>query len=84
MGRESWGDRQWIVESVDEVYELLSHEVSRLQELYFKHAVLTMDVGKTCLNRGIRPTFFFQSSFQLLEKENEENLVDPIWLRKFM
>ncbi|RHZ88781.1 hypothetical protein Glove_21g206 [Diversispora epigaea] len=37
---------------------------------------LTMDVGKTCLNRG--PTSFFQSSFQLLEEENEENLVGPI------
>ncbi|RHZ85185.1 hypothetical protein Glove_71g14 [Diversispora epigaea] len=25
--------------------------------------------------KGIRPTSFFQSSFQLLEEENEENLV---------
>ncbi|RHZ79143.1 hypothetical protein Glove_151g56 [Diversispora epigaea] len=33
-------------ESADEVYELLSQEVSRLQELYFKGAVLPMDVGK--------------------------------------
>ncbi|RHZ69609.1 hypothetical protein Glove_281g57 [Diversispora epigaea] len=66
------------VESADEVYELLSQEVSRLQELYVK--CLPMDVGKTCLNRennrendrirkkGIRPTSFFQSSFRLLEK----------------
>ncbi|RHZ78024.1 hypothetical protein Glove_168g36 [Diversispora epigaea] len=44
------------------IYELLLQEVSRLQEL--------------C--KGIRPTSFFQSSFQLLEEENEENLVGPI------
>ncbi|RHZ80051.1 hypothetical protein Glove_139g372 [Diversispora epigaea] len=27
--------------------------------------------------KGIRSTSFFQSSFQLLEEENEENLVGP-------
>ncbi|RHZ79982.1 hypothetical protein Glove_139g167 [Diversispora epigaea] len=31
--------------------------------------------------KGIRPTSFFQSSFRRLE---EENLVGPIWLRKFI
>ncbi|RHZ85171.1 hypothetical protein Glove_71g137 [Diversispora epigaea] len=56
------------IESVDEVYELLS-QVSRLQELY-----KMIEFEK----KGIRPTSFFQSSFQLLEEENEENLVGPI------
>ncbi|RHZ85144.1 hypothetical protein Glove_71g83 [Diversispora epigaea] len=70
-----FGIHQQELESADEVYELLSQEVSRLQELYVKC---------TCLNREnnrIRkkgPTSFFQSSFQLLEEENEENLVGPI------
>ncbi|RHZ86272.1 hypothetical protein Glove_52g38 [Diversispora epigaea] len=63
------------VESVDEVYELLSQEVSRLQELYVKCA----KIYRWMLERRalIGPTTFFQSSFRLLE-ENEENLVGPI------
>ncbi|RHZ85179.1 hypothetical protein Glove_71g104 [Diversispora epigaea] len=65
------------IESADEAYELLSQEVSRLQELYVKCAVLTMDKMIEFEKKGIRPTSFFQGSFQLLE-ENEENLVGPI------
>ncbi|RHZ49229.1 hypothetical protein Glove_527g16 [Diversispora epigaea] len=67
------------IESVDEVSHLQNYMLN-----------VPMDVGKTCLNREnarIRkkgPTSFFQSSFRILEEENEENLVDPIWLRKFM
>ncbi|RHZ76385.1 hypothetical protein Glove_198g105 [Diversispora epigaea] len=57
------------VVSADEVYELLSQEVSRLQELY-----KMVEFEK----KGIRPTSLFQSSFRLLEEENEENLVGPI------
>ncbi|RHZ80168.1 hypothetical protein Glove_139g301 [Diversispora epigaea] len=41
-------------------------------------AIIQKAIEETCLNRGIRPTSFFQSSFQLLEEENEENLVGPI------
>ncbi|RHZ46131.1 hypothetical protein Glove_633g7 [Diversispora epigaea] len=62
---------QYELKSADEVYELLSQKVSRLQELYVKCAkIYRYDI----LNRGIRPTSFFQ----LLEDKNEENLVGPI------
>ncbi|RHZ76273.1 hypothetical protein Glove_199g154 [Diversispora epigaea] len=77
-----------IVESADEVYELLSQEVSRLQELYVKCAAngCWKDKMIEFEKKGIRPTSFFQSSFQLLEEENEENLVinnNKIDIREF-
>ncbi|RHZ85083.1 hypothetical protein Glove_71g112 [Diversispora epigaea] len=67
------------LESVDEVYELLS-QVSRLQELYVKCAAngCWKDKMIEFEKKGIRHTSFFQSSFQLLEEENEENLVGLI------
>ncbi|RHZ43539.1 hypothetical protein Glove_1033g8 [Diversispora epigaea] len=55
-----------VIESADEVYELL------LQE----HPLFTEK--DRIRKKGIRPTSFFQSSFRLLEEENEENLVGPI------
>ncbi|RHZ85120.1 hypothetical protein Glove_71g58 [Diversispora epigaea] len=70
------------VGSADEVYELLSQEVSRLQELYVKCAKIYRWMlerqNDQIRKKGIQPISFFQSSFQLLEEENEENLVGPI------
>ncbi|RHZ72882.1 hypothetical protein Glove_236g26 [Diversispora epigaea] len=72
------------LESVDEVYELLSQEGSCLQELYVKCAKIYqwMLERRALIEKMIefekRPTPFFQSSFRLLEEENEENLVGPI------
>ncbi|RHZ70124.1 hypothetical protein Glove_275g46 [Diversispora epigaea] len=76
----------------DEVYELLSQEVSlQLVNLWDKclihqyelesdevYELLSQEVSQNNRIRKKRPTPFFQSSFQLLEEENEENLVDPI------
>ncbi|RHZ80191.1 hypothetical protein Glove_139g278 [Diversispora epigaea] len=66
----------------DEFFESLQKIESADEYLAYKNYMLndlTMGVGKTCLNRDrIRkkgPTSFFQSSFRLLEEENEENLV---------
>ncbi|RHZ85088.1 hypothetical protein Glove_71g7 [Diversispora epigaea] len=76
---EEENEENLVVESADEVCELLSQEVSRLQESYancanecWKNKMIEFE------KKGIRSTSFFQSSFQLLEEENEENLVGPI------
>ncbi|RHZ85101.1 hypothetical protein Glove_71g24 [Diversispora epigaea] len=70
------------IESVDEVYELLHKKYlaynnymlngPRFNDRCWKDKMIKFE------KKGIRPTSFFQSSFQLLEEENEENLVGPI------
>ncbi|CAG8504127.1 9216_t:CDS:2 [Diversispora eburnea] len=69
---------QYELESADEVYELLSQEVSRLQELYAKCAKIYrwMLERRALIEKMIEfekkasdPRRLFQSSFRLLEEE---------------
>ncbi|RHZ87539.1 hypothetical protein Glove_33g138 [Diversispora epigaea] len=66
------------IESADEVYELLSQEVSRLQELYVKWVLERRALIEKMIKfeKKRNPTHVLLSkSFRLLE---EENLISPI------
>ncbi|RHZ87143.1 hypothetical protein Glove_40g173 [Diversispora epigaea] len=73
--------RKKLVESADEVYELLSHEVSHYKNYMLNVPRFNDGCWKDKMikfEKKESDPLSFKSSFQLLEKENEENLVGRI------